>query len=73
MVLITTNLSRLGHPSRVSIAIDTPEGRSTGLLSDSVVMADNLATVRHEAVEQKIGLLRDLAAVDAAVRYTLGL
>ena len=50
---------------------DTPEGRSSGLLGDSVVMADNLATVAEAAVDRVIGTL-PMQEIDQALRHTLG-
>ena len=51
--------------------IDTATGRGTGLLSDSVVMTDNLATVALAAIERVIGTLA-MQEVDMALRHTLG-
>jgi mRNA interferase MazF len=71
--MITSNLARVGHPSRVSVSLATPGGQRTGLLTDSVIMADNLATVLETEIDQAIGEWPDMAAVDAALRHTLGL
>lgn len=70
---ISSNLSRLGHPSRVSLLLSTPEGAASGLRGDSVVMADSLATILEKAVDRVTGQLPDMTAVDAALRHTLGL
>jgi mRNA interferase MazF len=72
VAMITSQLSRANHPSRVTIPMATPEGRQSGLLTDSVVMADNLATVTASAIDRVIGSL-PMGAVDAALRHTLGL
>jgi mRNA interferase MazF len=63
---------RAAHPSRVAIIRDTPEGRASGLLTDSVVMTDNLATITEATIGRAIGSLRR-DAVDTALRHTLGL
>jgi mRNA interferase MazF len=42
---ITSEAFRSSHSSRVSVVLNSPEGRQTALLTDSVVMTDNLATV----------------------------
>ncbi len=42
--MITSNLSRKGHPSRVLVEIPTLAGKQSSLLSDSVIVTDNLAT-----------------------------
>jgi mRNA interferase MazF len=72
VAMITSRTFRAGHPSRVVIVRDTPEGRASGLLTDSVVMTDNLATVAEAAIERAIGSLR-MDSVDTALRHTLGL
>jgi mRNA interferase MazF len=73
VAMITSNLARAGHPSRVPISLATIEGQQTGLLTDSVVMTDNVATVREAEIDRAIGLWSDMAAVDTALSHTLGL
>lgn len=72
IALITGNLSRAGHPSRVTVSLATPEGRMTGLRTDSVIMTDNLATVENVLLDRVIGVWTDMAAVDEALRHSLG-
>ena len=48
------------------------EGKQSGLLTDSVVMTDNLATIVTSAVYRVIGSL-PTAKIDKALKYTLGL
>jgi mRNA interferase MazF len=72
VAMITSRSVRAGHPSRVMVALGTPVARTAGLLADSVVMTDNLATVSEIAVDRAIGVL-PMADVDAALRHTLGL
>ena len=55
VAMISTNLARRGHPSRVFIAAASPEGRAAGLRLDSVIMTDNVATVL-DSVEHTFGL-----------------
>lgn len=43
--MITSKMFRANHPSRVIILLSTPKGKQSGLLTDSVVMTDNLATI----------------------------
>lgn len=71
--LITSNLSRAGHASRIAVDITTPQGRQTGLLSDSFVVTDNLATVREDEIRRGLGVLPDTALLDTALRRTFGL
>jgi mRNA interferase MazF len=70
--MITSNMARSGHPSRVSVSLATPEGQQSGLLTESVVMTDNLATVIESAVSRVVGSL-PMAEVEIALRHTLGL
>lgn len=46
VAMVSTNLKRANHPSRILIRLDSEEGLRSGLLFDSVIMADNLATIR---------------------------
>jgi mRNA interferase MazF len=73
VAMITSNLNRAGHPSRILISLATPEGQRTGLLTDSVVMTDNVATVRDTEVDRPIGSWIDMASVDKALRHSFGL
>ena len=73
VVMITSNLSRVGHPSRVFISLTAASGRQTGLISDSVIVTDNLVTVAETEVSHALGVWHDMAAVDHALRHTLGL
>lgn len=72
LALITTNLTRLGHPSRVPVPRVFPNGTSSGLVADSAVMTDNLATVLEKAIHAVIGALPDMTAIGAALRHTFG-
>jgi mRNA interferase MazF len=71
IAMITSGLSRSGHPSRVLVKRASPEGGQSGLLADSVVMTDNLATVQKVAIDRIIGEL-PMAKIDPALRHTLG-
>jgi len=72
VAMITSQLFRANHPSRVLIHLSTPEGQHSGLLTDSVVMTDNLATIAEVAIERVIGTM-PMKDVDKALRHTLGL
>ena len=72
IAMITSNVTRANHASRVLISTSTPEGRQSGLLTDSVVMADNLATILLTVITRGVGIL-PMAAVDNALRHTLAL
>jgi mRNA interferase MazF len=73
LAMISSNLARANHPSRVKVDMASAEGRSMGLRTDSVIMTDNLATVIENEVDRTIGLLGDMQSVDVALRHTLGL
>ena len=72
VVMITSRLFRANHPSRVVVRASTPVGQQSRLLTDSVVMTDNLATIAEGAIDRVIGTL-PMADVDTALRYTLKL
>jgi mRNA interferase MazF len=72
VAMITSKMFRANHPSRVPVRLSTPEGRASGLLADSVVMTDNLATIDQVAIERVIGTLT-MTDVGKALRHTLGL
>lgn len=68
VAMITSNLARAGHPSRVLVSVETPEGKETGLITDSVIMTDNLVTVLDAEIDRAIGVWSDMPSVDAAIR-----
>lgn len=72
VAMITSKMFRANHPSRVSIILSTTEGQKSGLLTDSIVMTDNLATISEAAIDRAIGML-PMDRVDTALRHTLGL
>lgn len=72
VAMITSNLARVKHPSRVLIRVKTRIGGQSGLLTDSVVMTDNLATILETEIDRVIGRL-PRKPIDAALRHTLGL
>jgi mRNA interferase MazF len=73
IAMISSNPLRAGHPSRVSIATASPEGRAAGLRLDSIVMTDSLSTVLDAEIDSVLGKPPDMAKVDAATRHTLAL
>jgi mRNA interferase MazF len=72
VAMITSRLFRANHPSRVTIKLNSPEGKRSGLLADSVVATDNLATITTVAIERIIGEI-PMKKVDRALKHTLGL
>ena len=73
VAMITSNMARAGHPSRVKVLKSAPTGRAMGLLTDSVVMTDNLATVLHTEIDRVIGRHPEMTQVQDALRHTFGL
>jgi len=71
--MITSNLSRDGHPSRIRVNKDSDEGKKAGLLTDSIIMTDNLTTIRFLEIERTIGALSDMDIINNALKTTLGL
>lgn len=72
VAMITSQMLRASHLSRVTILLNSPEGRQSGLLTNSVVMADNLATITSSAIYRAIGSL-PMTNVDKALKHTLSL
>ncbi len=73
IAMISSNMDRLGHPCRLAILKASPAGLTMGLHSDSVIMADNLATVVDVEIDRVIGHCPVLSDVDTALRTALGL
>lgn len=72
VVQITSNLSRVGE-SRVPVRKDSPDGQAMGILSDSVIVADHLATVLPREIDKVIGRCTCMPEVETALRRVLGL
>jgi mRNA interferase MazF len=73
VAMITSNMTRAGQPWRVEVSQSSPEGQRMGLRTDSVIMADNLATVQEIEIDRAIGHLPDMSAMNNALRKTLAL
>ena len=72
IALITSNLSRKG-PTRVLVKKNSQLGKHMGVLSDSVIVADNLATVQEREIDKVVGNCVETAYVDQALRRVLAL
>lgn len=72
VAMVTSQMSRSEHPSRLTILLGIPEGQQSGLLSDSVVMTDNLATVTVASISRIIGSI-DIANLHKSLSHTFGL
>ncbi len=73
LAMITSNLSRGGHPSRVTVLLDTDMGLISGLRLDSVIMTDNIVTVRENEIDSLLGHIPDMNLVNKALQYSFGL
>ncbi len=72
VAMVTSQMSRSQHPSRLTISLGTPAGQQSGLISDSVVMTDNLATVKLAAITRVIGSI-EIENLYNNLRNTFGL
>ncbi len=72
---ITTNLSRAGEPTHLLIKASTIEGQHSGLLHDSLVACNNLATVEVTRIHKVIGRLPSttMRKLDDCLKAALGL
>jgi mRNA interferase MazF len=73
VAMISSNMARADHPSRLKLLLATAVGRQAGILMDSVVMTDNLATVRESEIDRNLGTIRDMKDIDTSLRHTLSL
>jgi len=73
VAMISSNVARRGHPSRLFIGVSSAEGKAAGLRLDSVVMTDNLATVLENEIDSVLGQIQEMTSVDEALKHTLGL
>ena len=72
VAMITSNMARAPHASRIVVYQRSVEGKQAGILTDSVVMTDNLATVGEAAIERRIGALA-IPSLLNALRHTFAI
>ncbi len=53
--------------------ISTRTGQQTGLLGNSVIMTDNIATVLISEIYQKIGTFVEQKVLQASLKHTFGI
>src|SRR5262245_48086171 len=72
---ITSNLRAAHEPTHLLIEVSTPEGKQSGLLHDSLVSCNNLATIEQSLIDRKIGELAvaTMQKVDVCLKASLGL
>ncbi len=69
---ITSNVSRTGITG-VFVRKETPAGRTMGLRTDSMIVADNVATVLPRHIDRVIGRCTAMQEVGVALRRVLRL
>ena len=72
IAMITSNLMRANHASRVLVSVNSAEGKQAGIISDSIIMTDNIATITLRAIDRTIGSL-PMDQINHALSHTLGL
>jgi mRNA interferase MazF len=72
---ITTNLRQATESTHLLIGRTTSEGQQAGLLHDSAVSCNNLATVYEDRIDRVIGHLPEavMRRIDACLKTALGL
>ncbi|MBA3692782.1 MAG: type II toxin-antitoxin system PemK/MazF family toxin [Acidobacteria bacterium] len=73
LAMNSSNLNRANHKSRILIETKTERGKGSGLLFDSVIMTDNLATISLSKITRVIGESSEMSEIDNALRNTLNL
>ncbi len=73
LAMISSNLNRANHPSRVTVLLNSSEGISSGLRLDSVIMTDNLITVLDSEIDSILGSLLKMDEIESALCHTLGI
>ena len=72
---ITTNLRRVSEPTQLLVDPTSPEGSSSGLISQSAVSCENLATINESRIVRTIGHLSPnlMQVLGNCLREALGL
>jgi mRNA interferase MazF len=73
VAMISSNLARRGHASRIFVSRDSAEGKAAGLRLDSVIMTDNLATILETEMDSILGHFPEMKSVDSTLKHTLAL
>ena len=73
LAMITSNMNRANHPSRVTVLLNSSEGQASGLRLDSVIMTDNIVTVLENEIDSVLGTISDMKLIDEALLRTFGL
>jgi mRNA interferase MazF len=75
LAAITTTTHRTFEATQLLVEVATPEGQQSGLLFDSAVTCETLATVEHRLIQRKIGSLPtySMSAIDACLKAALAI
>ena len=73
VAMISSNMKRAGHSCRITVLMSDKLAIGSGLRLDSVIMTDNLATIKLSQFRTKIGSFSKMELVDKALQKTLGL
>jgi mRNA interferase MazF len=75
LVAITTTTHRSQEPTQLLLEVATPADRQSGLLKDSIVSCENLATVEQSLITRVIGSLPPavMLQVDDCLKASLAL
>ena len=73
VAMISSNLGRRGHPSRIFVGANSAAGKAAGLRLDSIIMTDNLTTVLDAEIDSVLGIFTEIKTVDVALKHTLEL
>lgn len=72
---ITSTTHRSGQSTQLLVEVITPAGQQAGLIKDSVVTCENLATIARARVTRRIGSLPDaeMKQIDDCLKASLGI
>ncbi|MFZ3355498.1 MAG: type II toxin-antitoxin system PemK/MazF family toxin [Thermoplasmata archaeon] len=73
LVAAITSSTETEGPTRLLVEIRSPEGRSMGLLTDSVIALDNLATIPESRFRRQLGTCPVMSQVGRVLRQILSL
>jgi mRNA interferase MazF len=68
---VTSNLVRLEPPTRFFVDIAVEKG--SGLLTNSIIMCDNLYTIRNSRILRSLGSLSAMAHIDNCLKAAHGI
>lgn len=75
LLQITSNISRKDEPTQYFIALNSMEGESSGLKTDSVVKAESIFTLPSQNIYKVLGEIgvESLMKINECIKVALGL